>query len=661
MSTDTDVLPTRGHSGTGDHRPFQRASDASRPPRRRSSLTRATAAAATADDDDDLAADRASVERLSDTASVECPLCLEELDTTDRSVRPCRCGYQVCLWCLNRLRLECEVGQVARCPACRTPYDEDKFEILQRLDPEVVAERERRRELERRARERRERQRRLEEERRQQREYQLLRRLKCLRQTFVLRRNLVCVRELAPALWSERLLRRHDLFGRYGRIRRVLLVDGIGVYIEYDAEEAAARAISALSGERWQGRELRLSLATVRYCEAFVRAAEAYLRARQGAAAAATTTMMTNVSKSLDTAGGHAAVKPLELPQRVRCPNPHCLYQHELVPESLALTKGAFLESSYGPPPPPHAFAAHSIPAETETTTTAAATRRLEQVGSPVESSLLTAMGVGRGADTVGMAASAPPCFPADAEAPSAADPEYQPPRGRSRRRSGAPGHSLSPSELAHKAPGARTQPIRAPTSSLSTETADLPLCASGPSSLHSSLGHKESRSSSIDSAEVLLAADGDPVLERTPGRVHSRAASAFGAIGQPRRPDTRNGPASGGPRSSTSWSAPSPAFPPHFHHGQPPPPPPSTAAVWELVDALASIGVTNVHFESESGNTASSASASNGISVPEAPSDGGHAHWLQRLLRAPTDGPAEEQHDGTGQGSGCTALGARQ
>ncbi|KAK4538731.1 hypothetical protein CDCA_CDCA20G4756 [Cyanidium caldarium] len=656
MSTEADIRSTLGHSGTGDHRPSRRASDASRPHRRRGSLTRATAD--DGDEDDDLAVDRASVERLSDTASVDCPLCLEELDTTDRSVRPCRCGYQVCLWCLNRLRLACEVGQVARCPACRTPYDEDKFEILQRLDPEVVAERERRRELERRSRERRERQRRLEDERRQHREYQLLRRLKRLRQTFVLRRNLVCVRELAPALWSERLLRRHDLFGRHGRIRRVLLVDGIGVYIEYDGEEAAARAISALNGERWQGRELRLSLATVRYCEAFVRAAEAYVQARQGPAAAATIPKTTNVSKSLDTAEGHAAAKPLELPHRVRCPNPHCLYQHELVPESLALTKEAFLESSYGPPPPPHAFAAHSIPAETGTMTTAAATRRLEQVGSPVESSLLTAMGVGRGADALGMAASVP-CLSTDAEAPSAADPEYQPPRGRSRRRSGAPGHSLSPSALAHKAPGARTQPIRAPppaaaaaaaaaattASSLSAETTDLPLCASGPSSLHSSLGHKESRSSSIDSAEVLLVADSDPVLERTPGRVHSRAASAFGAIGQPRRPDARNGPASGGPRSSTSWSTPSPALPQQFHHGQPPPP----TAVWELVDALASIGVTNVHFESETENTASSASTSNGMLVPEAPSDGGHAHWLQRLLQAPTDDPAEEQHDGTG------------
>lgn len=25
-----------------------------------------------------------------------CPLCLEELDATDRAVKACQCGYQVC-------------------------------------------------------------------------------------------------------------------------------------------------------------------------------------------------------------------------------------------------------------------------------------------------------------------------------------------------------------------------------------------------------------------------------------------------------------------------------------------------------------------------------------------------------------------------------------
>eukprot|EP00166_Cyanidium_caldarium_P004007 ctg_4021.g619 len=64
---------------------------------------------------------------------------------------------------------------------------------------------------------------------------------------------------------------------------------------------------------------------------------------------------------------------------------------------------------------------------------------------------------------------------------------------------------------------------------------------------------------------------------------------------------------------------------------------------------SLSSFTTDNRHRRRETENTASSASTSNGMLVPEAPSDGGHAHWLQRLLQAPTDDPAEEQHDGTG------------
>ena len=43
--------------------------------------------------DDTLASD--------DSASAECPLCMETLDQTDLAFHPCMCGYQVCLYCLT--------------------------------------------------------------------------------------------------------------------------------------------------------------------------------------------------------------------------------------------------------------------------------------------------------------------------------------------------------------------------------------------------------------------------------------------------------------------------------------------------------------------------------------------------------------------------------
>ena len=53
-----------------------------------------------------------------------CPLCVEEMDTTDLSFLPCPCGYQVCLLCFNTIQKE---GN-KQCPACRTEYDESKFQ-----------------------------------------------------------------------------------------------------------------------------------------------------------------------------------------------------------------------------------------------------------------------------------------------------------------------------------------------------------------------------------------------------------------------------------------------------------------------------------------------------------------------------------------------------
>ena len=49
-----------------------------------------------------------------------CPLCLEEMDVTDRNFRPCKCGYQICLFCYRHIKDDLN----GLCPACRTPYDE---------------------------------------------------------------------------------------------------------------------------------------------------------------------------------------------------------------------------------------------------------------------------------------------------------------------------------------------------------------------------------------------------------------------------------------------------------------------------------------------------------------------------------------------------------
>jgi hypothetical protein len=49
-----------------------------------------------------------------------CPLCLEELDLTDRHFKPCQCGYQVCLPASHLWSLCWSRGSVSGIDRCKT-------------------------------------------------------------------------------------------------------------------------------------------------------------------------------------------------------------------------------------------------------------------------------------------------------------------------------------------------------------------------------------------------------------------------------------------------------------------------------------------------------------------------------------------------------------
>lgn len=44
-------------------------------------------------------------------------------DLTDLSFHPCKCGYQICLWCYHQM-IEADQAGDAKCPACRAPFTE---------------------------------------------------------------------------------------------------------------------------------------------------------------------------------------------------------------------------------------------------------------------------------------------------------------------------------------------------------------------------------------------------------------------------------------------------------------------------------------------------------------------------------------------------------
>ncbi|CAN1249403.1 CCR4-NOT transcription complex subunit 4, partial [Linum perenne] len=65
---------------------------------------------------------------MSDQGEKTCPLCAEEMDLTDQQLKPCQCGYEICVWCWHHIMDMAEKdASEGRCPACRTPYDKEKI------------------------------------------------------------------------------------------------------------------------------------------------------------------------------------------------------------------------------------------------------------------------------------------------------------------------------------------------------------------------------------------------------------------------------------------------------------------------------------------------------------------------------------------------------
>ncbi|MFS7957799.1 putative transcription factor C2H2 family [Helianthus anomalus] len=80
---------------------------------------------------------------MSNEEEKRCPLCAEEMDWTDQQLKPCKCGYEVCVWCWHHIMDMAENDATeGLCPACRTPYDKSRIVGLesnfQRLKLEIL-------------------------------------------------------------------------------------------------------------------------------------------------------------------------------------------------------------------------------------------------------------------------------------------------------------------------------------------------------------------------------------------------------------------------------------------------------------------------------------------------------------------------------------------
>mmetsp|Transcript_16486 Transcript_16486/g.34267 ORF Transcript_16486/g.34267 Transcript_16486/m.34267 type:complete len:891 (-) Transcript_16486:190-2862(-) len=269
---------------------------------------------------------------MSDDDNDICPLCCEDLDLSDKQFYPCKCGYQVCMWCWHRIK-ESESGL---CPACRTPYGDDPHEFSA-VDMEEVLKANK----EKAAAEKRE-----KERLRQQREQEAQERLSGassgtgsapssgnfagvlaaglsgtsfgglgmhsrggsdgsdlvaalggsslgkgppeppkdrtqLATMRVIRRNLVYAVGMPPSIATEEILRKPEYFGQYGKISKIVINRNhnpgdprrasASAYVTFVHKEDTLACILALDGFYHDGRNIRASYGTSKYCSAFIK------------------------------------------------------------------------------------------------------------------------------------------------------------------------------------------------------------------------------------------------------------------------------------------------------------------------------------------------------------------------------------------------------
>ncbi|XP_012267573.2 TPR-containing protein DDB_G0280363 isoform X2 [Athalia rosae] len=200
-----------------------------------------------------------SVLNQSGEDAVECPLCMEPLEVDDLNFYPCTCGYQICRFCWHRIRTD----ENGLCPACRKAYPENPADFKPLTKEEIA---------------------RLKAEKRlkdQQRKQRVTENRKHLANVRVVQKNLVFVVGLPMRLADADVLKRHEYFGKFGKIHKVVINQSTSyagsqgpsasAYVTYQRQEDALRAIEAVNNILVDGRTVKTSLGTTKYCSHFMR------------------------------------------------------------------------------------------------------------------------------------------------------------------------------------------------------------------------------------------------------------------------------------------------------------------------------------------------------------------------------------------------------
>ncbi|KDR15329.1 CCR4-NOT transcription complex subunit 4 [Zootermopsis nevadensis] len=190
---------------------------------------------------------------------VECPLCMEPLEVDDLTFFPCTCGYQICRFCWHRIRTD----ENGLCPACRKAYPENPadFRPLSREDVAHLKTQKR--------------------QKYQQRKQKIILNRKHLANVRVVQHNLVFVVGLPSRLADAEVLKKHEYFGKFGKIQKLVINQSTSyagsqgpsasAYVTYQKPDDALRAIQAVGNIVVDGRTIRSSLGTTKYCSYFLK------------------------------------------------------------------------------------------------------------------------------------------------------------------------------------------------------------------------------------------------------------------------------------------------------------------------------------------------------------------------------------------------------
>uniref|UniRef100_A0A0E0J5R4 RING-type domain-containing protein n=1 Tax=Oryza nivara TaxID=4536 RepID=A0A0E0J5R4_ORYNI len=145
---------------------------------------------------------------MSDDGDRTCPLCAEDMDITDQQLKPCKCGYEICVWCWHHIIDMAEKEDTeGRCPACRTRYDKDRIVKMAATCDRTVVEKN------------------VDKKQKTQKVKSkaavTVEAKKHLASVRVIQRNLVYIIGLPANLCNESILERREYFGQYGKVLKV--------------------------------------------------------------------------------------------------------------------------------------------------------------------------------------------------------------------------------------------------------------------------------------------------------------------------------------------------------------------------------------------------------------------------------------------------------